>query len=701
MELSKSAPASLWNPPKVSVSNAAAAGFRANERFIFLIAILIAVVHAFMAVTAVNTKSPTFDEPQHLVAGYSYWLKNDYRLDPENGNLPARWAALPLLISRVNFIPTTDRAWQKADEGKTAHQFFYEVSNDPDRMIAQARTMMSVFGAALCLLIFHCSRQLFGVFGGLLAETLTAFDPNMLAHSALVTSDVAVAFFFLAAIWSAWRLFGNISFKTTAIAALSFSGLSLTKFSAVIALPIFAGLSILRIYSRDEIKIQFGAFRNSLTKRWNKALAIAVSGFGVAITVFFAIWLSFSFRYSAWTDKPSDGDIWRTNHLSEDGGPFESVIGFARTHHLLPEAYLFGLAYVHRHKDDRPAFLDNQWSVVGFRSFFPRAFLYKTPLPILFLTLMAAVAAIARWNRRTCGDIWPTIRSDLLRLSPLWMLATIFSAAAMTSYLNIGHRHILPIYPALFVICGGATILCRGKRAFITGGAIALLLIWQIVESLAIRPDYLAYFNETVGGPHHGYEHLVDSSLDWGQDLPALKRWLDDNHSVVDGKQLYLSYFGTADPRWYGIDAKQITGTPLAWETTSGPLTTGIYCISVTTLQSVYALEIGRWAVPFEARYRQLLADVQQHRPSRLILAAAAQLAKNNGDSPMTSTIREYERVRFGRLCAYLRHRVPIARIGYSIFVFDLDQNDINEALYGEPAELSPKVAVEGYPNGR
>src|SRR5216110_1121955 len=116
---------------------------------VWLIAILIALLHAAMAVTAVNTKSPTFDEPQHLTAGVSYWVRNDFRLDPENGNLPARWAALPLLFRDTRFVSPSDPNWQQADEGGSAHRFFYKLGNDPDRMIAQARLMMSIFGFAL------------------------------------------------------------------------------------------------------------------------------------------------------------------------------------------------------------------------------------------------------------------------------------------------------------------------------------------------------------------------------------------------------------------------------------------------------------------------------------------------------------------------------------------------------------------------
>ena len=128
---------------------------------VWLLAILIAVLHAAMAVTAANTKSPTFDEPQHLTAGYSYWVANDFRLDPENGNLPARWAALPLLWSHPNFVSLNDRGWQCADEGRTGHQFFYEVGNDPDQILGQARMMMSILAVMMVFLEQKCTDEIY------------------------------------------------------------------------------------------------------------------------------------------------------------------------------------------------------------------------------------------------------------------------------------------------------------------------------------------------------------------------------------------------------------------------------------------------------------------------------------------------------------------------------------------------------------
>jgi hypothetical protein len=654
----------------------------------WLVAAFIAALHALLAVTAANTKSPTFDEPQHLTAGFSYWVRNDFRLDPENGNLPARWAALPLLFSDTRFVSPGDQNWQHADEGGTAHQLFYELGNNPDRMIGQARLMMSIFGAALCLLVYRIAREFFGVIGGLVAEILAAFDPNFLAHSALVTSDVAATFFFTATIWSCWRLVQKISPLRLTFAALSLCGLFLTKFSAPIVLPVLGMISILHIVSQREIALRFGKFQASVTQTWNKLCAIGIVWAVLSVSLFFAIWLSFSFRYSALTDNGPARNVWNNcwSAILSDHTPIQGTIEFARVHHLLPEAYLCGFAYTQKSVEMRPAFLDGSWSLVGFVSFFPRTFLYKTTLPLLCLMALAVWAAIGRRKRWTLEGV----------LNPFALFASVYAAFAIEAQLNIGHRHILPVYPVLFVGCGAvAYLLQRSQRALFTG-AVAICLFWQIGESFAVRPNYLAYFNQIAGGPARGYEHLIDSSLDWGQDLPALRAWIDNHTQVVDGKPFYLSYFGTADPKWYGIDAKRLPENHSIGDQTFAPLRAGVYCVSTTTLQSVYAIEIGQWSRSYEKQYQSALAEVERYRFTASNPSARVALVASDGPVSWVKKIRTFERLRFERLCAYLRHRAPDAQIGYSIFAFDLTENEIDRALYAAPVELTRDAGVVG-----
>ena len=192
-------------------------------------------------------KSPTFDEPTHLAAGYSYWLKNDYRLDPENGIWPARWAALPLLLSHPSF--PENAAGKQGDVGRVSERFLYGSGNNADRLVLLGRSMMAVVGASLCLLIFFCSSRLFGAIGGLISELLAVFDPNLLAHSPLITVDIAAAFFFTAATWSYFRLLQSVNKRWFFITALSWSGLFLAKMSApafLLVAVILATLEVLR-----------------------------------------------------------------------------------------------------------------------------------------------------------------------------------------------------------------------------------------------------------------------------------------------------------------------------------------------------------------------------------------------------------------------------------------------------------------------
>ena len=648
----------------------------AKGAFVTVIAILLAALHAALAITAAIEKSPTFDEPTHLTAGYSYWLKNDYRLDPENGNWPARWAALPLLLSRPTF--PENAAWKQGDVGQVSERFLYHSGNNSDRVVLLGRSMMAVVGAGLCLLIFFCSNRLFGAIGGLISELLAVFDPNLLAHSALITADVTAAFFFTAATWGYFQLLQSVNKRWFVITALSWSGLFLAKMSAPAFLLVAVILATLPILSREPMTIRFTRFDRQVAARWRKlVLVIGLTGALVAIVVA-AIWASYAFRFSPFAQNEPARRVWnaRWQACLSDHTTLENMVAFARDHHLLPEAYLYGFAFTNKSAMYRPAFLDGEWSNTGFTSFFPRAFLYKTPIPLLLLLITAGIAGSLRWRNawKNSGD--GAIGRDLRRLSPIWALVLVYGIFSLTSHLNIGHRHLLPIYPAIFIACGACTYFFRaqsGRAVAIFAGA---MMCWQIIESSLLRPDYLTYFNQVAGGPKNGHKHLVDSSVDWGQDLPALKSWLDQRLDTSATTRLYLAYFGTALPRWYGIEA-----TPLPLDSSAqrlSPLEPGIYCISATTLQQVYSFQHGKWTDQYESAYRLALARTAHH------LDLATNDSVTNGES--------FQRLQFARLCAYLRKREPIANVGNSILVYQLNQRELDQALYGPPAELAPSL---------
>src|SRR5205085_12194986 len=141
--------------------------------------------------------------------------------------------------------------------------------------------------------------------------------------------------------------------------------------------------------------------------------------------------------------------------------------------------------------------------------------------PLLLLLITAGSAGFLRWRGAwKNGSNDRIITQDLRQLSPIWALVLVYGTFSLTSYLNIGHRHLLPIYPALFIACGACGYFFSAKSTMAI--FVGTMLSWQIAESAFVRPNYLAYFNEIAGGAKNGYKHLIDSSLDWGKDLLTL-----------------------------------------------------------------------------------------------------------------------------------------------------------------------------------
>jgi hypothetical protein len=250
----------------------------------------------------------------------------------------------------------------------------------------------------------------------------------------------------------------------------------------------------------------------------------------------------------------------------------------------------------------------------------------------------------------------------------------------------------------MFVLAGAAAVWWERRQR----GAVTLLTIsalWFLWESLWIRPHYLAYFNLFAGGPAHGYRHLVDSSLDWGQDLPGLKQWLDRRGLAnQDQMPVYLSYFGTGDPNYYGIRANWLPGYPDLWsQQTLLPLRGGVYCISATMLQQVYTSSAGRWTTAHEQLYQQIATNIGFYDRARQDQAALDDLQQRYGLAFWNQQFEMFLLLRAGRLCAYLRQREPLDLVGYSILIYRLTDEEIDRALFGPPAELladNPRLHV-------
>jgi len=338
----------------------------------------------------------------------------------------------------------------------------------------------------------------------------------------------------------------------------------------------------------------------------------------------------------------------------------------------------------------RQSFAAGEWSIVGRWWFFPYCLLIKTPLALFAMVILAAAAA---WRT---GVTW----GSFYRTAPLWILLVVYWAFALTSNLNIGHRHILPTYPVMFILAGAAAGWFAARGVQWVKYVVMIAMMGLAAESLSIYPHYLAFFNVASGGPAQGYRHLVDSSLDWGQDLPELKQYLDA-HGLNDQQErkVYYCYFGTASAKYHGIEATQLPGYwRLPPSRVPEVLQPGVYCISVTMLQSLYTPSLGPWCRPYEIAYRERLADVQRLAEARPNPDTLAALLTEHDEGWLRVRCMEFERLRVGRLCSYLRSREPVAQVGYSINVYELDRTALLAAQFEAIPNMLDKPAVRGQP---
>jgi 4-amino-4-deoxy-L-arabinose transferase-like glycosyltransferase len=642
-----------------------------------LIGLLGSVWHFWLAASVSRTFSTTVDEIVHLTAGHAYNTTGDFHLQPENGNLPQRWAALPLLFQGIKLPPASSEA-TAPDVWQLGEQFFHHRGHDLPAMLAAGRAMNAVLSGLLCFTLFLLARHWFGPGAGLVALVLAVFSPTLLAHGGLITSDTAAALGFALATLTWCRLLQKISPARLFLAGGALGFLALSKYSVVLFVPVMLLTAVWQAWRWRDLR---------------KTIALAGSGLLAALVAVGLIWTAYGFRYSAGpavaTPTRSFAQSWDAvlfvtppnppmvmadgralENLNSRPGALQACVSWAREHRLLPEAYLYGFAFVAKHSRGRLAYFAGDYRLSGWWEFFPTAFAVKTTWPEL--TLMAISLLALATAPRTRRSVW------LRRLAPLWLMLVVYGLFAVTSRLNIGHRHLLPFYALAYVGAAGAMLLVQRNRWWSAG--IAALLVWHVSVSFTIRPDYLAYFNAWAGGPAQAHRLFVDSSLDWGQDLPRLKQWLDEN---AREDRIYLSYFGSGSPVHTGIRATRIGDGYFdpAPRKALPQLTEGVYCVSATMLRRVYTHVRGPWSPSYEARYQQLTGWLRNLRTQ----PAGTPATDTDGSLLDRVTVNErfstYEQLQFGRLCHFLELRPPDARAGYSILIYRLSAAEVRFAL--------------------
>lgn len=488
-----------------------------------LVLIALFVVFIFQLWVHATKTSVTIDEPPHILSGYRYWRCADFATNTEHPPLLKLLATLPLKDGQLD-PPPGGCGIMATGSQNSIQALTFLAQNGIDPVVVPARLAASLMSIALAVLIFVMAREMFGRAAALLSLGILVFEPNIIAHGSLVTTDVPLATTALAAVYALYRYRQASTWTRWGLLGLG-AGLALAaKHTGVLVLPLLVllwGLDMLfaKKWPRKEPEAA-PANESHLKKKgvspWLREPAAFV---GMGILALAVLWACYGFRYRALPDSKGGSmsviDILQTspnpNVLTSFPG---RVIRIANRFHLVPEAYNAGLAEVVA-AGSRPTFILGKGYPTGQKFYFPLAFVVKSSIPLLLLLGLALVtpALYSRYPRELMFLLIPPIS---------------YFGFALTAPLNIGVRHIMPIYPFLIIVAAAGAMHCIRKYR-VAGYVVAALLLYHAGTAARAAPDYLAFANDFWGGTKNNHRIFLDSNVEWGQNLKAAAAYLQQN----------------------------------------------------------------------------------------------------------------------------------------------------------------------------
>lgn len=426
------------------------------------------------------------DEPVHVASGMQWLTRGTMSLDPSHPPLERILSALPLRIAGIGFQ-------MEADSIQTGNRILY-ARGEHERNLVLAR-----IGNLLLLLLMIGStaawaRRYFEEPIPWVSAALLACMPPVLGHAGIATTDIAVATTIPLCLYALDRFLDGATRGRAAVLGFAVGIGLLSKFSFLLFFPLAAAVVML------------------LRRRMPPLGPIAIA----VVVAFLAVWAGYRFSFG------------RVGSINDSAGfvaelapaPLKPLAMWFGDHVPIPAPeFVIGAGIVKLHdRGGHPSYLLGKYSDRGWWYYFPVVLFYKTPIPFLILAAWGIGALVLKARRE---HSWGPLQFALV---PLVILL-----AAMTSRINIGIRHILPVYPGLAVVAGLAVVtIARQSREAFSRAALAALLLWLVIGTSVAHPDYLAWFNEAAGD--HPETIVVDSNLDWGQDVFRLRRAVRELH---------------------------------------------------------------------------------------------------------------------------------------------------------------------------
>lgn len=487
-----------------------------------------------VAEVALSTQqeSPSWDEGDHIYSGYMNWKHDEYDLNPEHPPLVKLVATLPLLDLNLK-VPPREGRYFKDESYFGGHALLFGNGQDysADTLLFRVHMAVLVFALGLACLLFVAGREMFGPLAGLISLALFVFDPTVLTNAPFVTTDTGAACGFFASVYLFYRFVKRVNWQRT-VACGVVTGLALaTKHSTVLLLPILVLLATGETVGRMRSTSRTPEIKQSLQRMFAGMAAIAA----LALLV---LWAAYSFRFAMVPHGvmiPPLAD--RAAHI---GPVMRWMVLFCDAHHLLPESYLYGLVDVERVGRWMPSYVFGNIHAHGVWYYFPAILSLKWSVGVLGLLVLALAAFVA--GRVRSREVWF-----------LALPAVFYLAVAMAGPLNIGVRHVLPVFPFVFALIGGGVARLIAQRR-IWVWPVAALLAWHVADSVRMFPNYMPYANVLWGGPATTHLYFTDSATVWGQDLKWTKQWLD----ARGVKNCWFAYFPAPFllPSDYGIPCR-------------------------------------------------------------------------------------------------------------------------------------------------
>ncbi|MBM3979206.1 MAG: phospholipid carrier-dependent glycosyltransferase [Planctomycetes bacterium] len=416
-----------------------------------------------------NHNGPTFDEPAHLAAGYGYWTTGNFAANAEHPPLLKLLWSAPLVLRDRTLYPHDVARATNADHWHVGDAFLYRSGRAPRELLDPARRVNLALGCAVALLAGWWAYRLWRApLAGVCAVAFAMCDPNLLALSCVLTTDVGLTLFGLLSCYLLWEYAANPS-RGLLVATGVALGLTLgAKFSAL-ALVVGLGAAGVVFIARGGTLALPGAKEE--TSRWRKAAEFA---FRLGLIALVALAATYGFVYFDQWGRGLKFQLTRAEH------------------------------------GDGVMYLNGELSRTGWYHYFLVLLPLKLPLGLMAAALLALPAL-----RRVP-------RAAFLIVPPL-----VFFALAAQSCVNLGARVVLPVLPFVYVV---AAELACGTCCRLAGRALmALCVAWAGVSAARSDPHPIAYFNELAGGPRAALRVVADSNLDWGQGLPALAGYVRAN----------------------------------------------------------------------------------------------------------------------------------------------------------------------------